>query len=340
MSTVTPPRSRPKPDAAVDDRRDGGPKPAPAKPPGDPRLKALWRFAISITLFTIAGALVLGFENSYAQPLVALATAYPLELLLEKLDAWSCKRQPRYRGGFRALVEFLLPAHIMALSVGLLLYPGTRMVPIVFTVAVATCSKYILTVTVRGKRKHFLNPSNFGLAVTLLVIPSVGISPPYQFTEGVAQNSVLAWLIPAGVIMTGTALNVQLTKKWPLILGWLGGFLVQAVLRAGIFGTPLIAPLIPLTGLVFWLYTNYMITDPGTTPIKPRNQFIFGASVALVYGLLVSVHIVFGLFFALTIVCALRGLVLVAPEWRAALARSRLRPSTARVSEAAQDVAS
>ena len=47
---------------------------------------------------------------------------------------------------------------------------------------------------------------------------------------------------------------------------------------------------LPLTGLVFWLYTNYMITDPGTTPVKPRNQVIFGAAVGIAYGVLVVAH--------------------------------------------------
>jgi enediyne biosynthesis protein E5 len=47
-----------------------------------------------------------------------------------------------------------------------------------------------------------------------------------------------------------------------------------------------------------------MITDPGTTPARPRDQMVFGGVTALVYGALVLVHVSFGLFFALTIVCA------------------------------------
>ena len=39
-------------------------------------------------------------------------------------------------------------------------------------------------------------------------------------------------------------------------------------------------------------------------------QVVFGASVAAVYGLLVTAHVVFGLFFALTIVTAARGALL------------------------------
>jgi hypothetical protein len=51
-----------------------------------------------------------------------------------------------------------------------------------------------------------------------------------------------------------------------------------------------------------------MVTDPGTTPSQPLDQVIFGSGVAAIYGLLMVNHIVFGLFFALTTVCILRGL--------------------------------
>ena len=32
-----------------------------------------------------------------------------------------------------------------------------------------------------------------------------------------------------------------------------------------------------MTGVAFILYTNYMVTDPGTTPSKPAAQFAFAA---------------------------------------------------------------
>jgi hypothetical protein len=53
-----------------------------------------------------------------------------------------------------------------------------------------------------------------------------------------------------------------------------------------------------------------MIPDPATTPLAPARQALFGAAVALTYGVLQLLHVVFGLFFALLIVCAIRGLSL------------------------------
>ena len=59
--------------------------------------------------------------------------------------------------------------------------------------------------------------------------------------------------------------------------------------------------------IAFILFTLYMIPDPATTPINAWRQALFGFSVAAVYGILQVLHIVFGLFFALVIVCAIRG---------------------------------
>jgi len=271
----------------------------------DKRNAALCRFAISITALTIAGAVWLGFEDSWLQPVVALATAYALELVLETLDAWSAHRPARYRGGASAFVHSLLPAHITGLSIALLLYPNSRLWAIAFATAVGIASKFLFRVPVGDGRRHFLNPSNLGISVTLLLFPWVGISPPYQFTEYV--TGAADWILPAIVLAAGTMLNAKLTGKMPLILAWVAGFAAQACIRWSLFGTSLVSALLPMTGLVFVLYTNYMITDPGTSPFARRPQIVFGAAVAAAYGALVSFHVVFGMFFGLTIVTMLRG---------------------------------
>jgi hypothetical protein len=295
--------------------------------PLERRNAALRRFGVSITAFTIAGAFWLGFEDSWAQPVVALLTAYVLDLTLETLEAWAQRRRPRYLGGPSAFVNYMLPAHISALSIALLVYPNARLWPIVFATAVAVSSKFVLRAPVDGGWRHFLNPSNVGISLTLILFPWVGISPPYQFTENIF--GLLDWIVPAAVLASGTLLNAKLTGKGPLILGWIVAFALQGIVRATVNGTPLVAPLMPMTGLVFVLYTNYMITDPGTTPLGRRAQVAFGAATAAVYGALVSAHVVFGLFFALTIVCAARGVGLYLLALRP-LVRRRTLPVPAR----------
>jgi enediyne biosynthesis protein E5 len=280
------------------------------------RLNALKRFAAAITILSILGHFFLGFEQSWAQPLVALATAYGLDLILERISAWQECRRPQFAGGFRPLVEFLLPAHITGLAVAMLLYANDRLWPIAFATAVGVGSKWIIRVPVGKGYRHCFNPSNTGIGLTLLLFPWVGISPPYQFTENLIGPGDL--FLPGIIVLSGTFLNTRFTNRVPLILGWLGGFVLQAILRSSIQATPLAAALLPMSGMAFLLFTFYMVTDPGTTPSTPLGQFAFGGAVAAAYAVLMIFHVVFGLFFALLAVCALRGLSLVVlAAWRA-----------------------
>jgi Na+-translocating ferredoxin:NAD+ oxidoreductase RnfD subunit len=244
---------------------------------------------------------------------VALLAAYSVELLLELIDA-RCKKRPlRFLGGGpRKFVEFLLSAHITGLACAMLLYANERFGPVVFAAVVAICSKAVLRGPFGGGTRHFFNPSNFGITVTLLVFSWVSVAPPYQFTENMTGFG--DWILPAVIVCTGTFLNARFTKRLPLIAAWLGGFVAQAGLRSLFLDTPFEAGLIPMTGVAFILYTFYMVTDPATTPAGRRDQIGFGLSVAAVYGVLMVAHVVFGLFFALTIVCACRGLCMYAMQ--------------------------
>ena len=279
------------------------------------RMGGLRRFALAISLFNIAGHTLLGFEQSLAQPLVALATAYSMEILLEMLDAWSKKRPTRFAGqGLIGWMDFLLSAHITGLAVAMLLYANERLWPIALAAAIAIGSKAIFRVSVGQGSRHYFNPSNLGIAATLLLFPWVGIAPPYMFSENLHGPG--DWILPGFIILSGTFLNARFTKRLPLIGTWLSCFAFQALLRHWFFDASLTAALLPMTGVAFILFTFYMVTDPATTPTAPRSQIIFGASVAATYGLLMTAHVVFGLFFALCIVCIGRGVVLYAVAQR------------------------
>lgn len=302
------------------------------------RLPALRRFAVAITILNVLGHFVLGFEQSWAQPLVALATAYALELALEAVGAWAEHRRPQFIGGWCALVDFLLPGHITALAVSMLLYANDRLWVIAFATAVGIGSKTLIRVSVApGRVRHCLNPSNTGIAMTLLLFPWVGIAPPYQFTENL--DGVGDWILPGIIVLSGTFLNTRFTGRVPLILAWVGGFVLQAGIRSGLQGTPMVAAILPVTGVAFLLFTFYMVTDPATTPSTMWGQFAFGGAVAATYGLLTASHIVFGLFFSLLIVCSVRGLGLAALAWARRPAPAPVeRAMPARVSIAASSV--
>jgi hypothetical protein len=65
-----------------------------------------------------------------------------------------------------------------------------------------------------------------------------------------------------------------------------------------------------MTSAAFIVFTLYMIPDPATTPIKMRRQVAFGFAVATLYGFLQASHVVYGLFIALLLTSAIRGLAL------------------------------
>jgi hypothetical protein len=328
MTTITRPAGSPPPDSP----------PPGSPPPGDPtagrpsgaadakpadggrgrdvRYLALRNFAISLSVFNVLGYTVLGFEQPWLWPFLALATGYTVELAFEKLSAWAERREPRYRGrGARGLYEFLLPAHITSLAVNMLLYANNQWWPIMFGVTVGVAQKHVLKAPINGRMRHFMNPSNFGIAMTLLAFGSwVSIAPPYHFTEH--ANTLFRIMIPFIIIAAGTVINAMLTRRVMLIMGWMGAFAIQALLRHLIWDVALFSALGVMSGVAFVLFTNYMITDPGTSPARGRAQFIFGSSVGVVYGVLMLFNVVYTLFFATAIVCGLRGLGWWVAHWR------------------------
>jgi enediyne biosynthesis protein E5 len=283
-------------------------EPTAQAPRHDPKVvTALRRFAISISIFNIFGYALLGFEQPWTWPFIALATAYTVEIVLEIIGARVENRTPRFAGnGFRGLMEFLYPAHITGLALNMLIYVNDQVLVMMFGVAVAVGAKWVLRTPVRGRLRHFMNPSNLGITIILLLFPWASIAPPYHFTEHV--DTWVGWLIVVIIVISGTILNAKLTGRMWLIAGWLGAFVLQAVLRGVVFGTSIPAALVMMTGVAFVLFTNYMITDPGTSPSKPAAQIAFGGGIAMLYGLLMIVHVAYGLFFATTAVCLIRGL--------------------------------
>lgn len=279
----------------------------------DKRLTGLARFAIAITLLNVLGHLWLGFEQSWITPFIALGAGYFTEFAGETAQAMADGRRPRYMGRPGAVVAFFLPAHISGLAVGMLLFAADQLWIVAFASSLAVASKWLIRVPVempngRLGTRHVLNPSNFGITATLLLFPSVGIAPPYQFSEN--TSGVLDWFLPFVVIVTGSLLNTKLTGRMTLIIAWVAAFALQAVVRGLIHDTPIAAGLMPMTGFAFVLFSFYMITDPATSPSGRVNQVIFAFAVAGAYALFMELHIVFGLFYALTLVTAARGAAL------------------------------
>jgi len=287
-------------------------------PTKSPRLRlfALWYFTTLMIVWNVVGHTVLGFEQSWASPLVAVFTAIAVSMLFDWVDARARDRELRFAGSLGDFLNFLPACLIPGFACAMLLYSNERLSPLVFAVVLSIGSKLIFRAPVgNGHTQHFFNPSNLGVGATLLLFPEVSFAPPYHFTENVTGIWDLG--IPLIVLATGIVVHALFTGRLPLVAAWVGGFIVQGVIRAAIAGTPLFVPLMPMTSAAFIIFTLYMIPDPATTPLKPARQALFGFAVAAVYGVIQALHLVFGLFYALLVVAGIRGLSLhVFDLWR------------------------
>lgn len=280
------------------------PKGSPAR-----RLFALWYFTILMTVWNILGHTILGFEQAWAAPVVAVGTCIVMQFLLEWVDATAKGRVPRYKGGWKNTVNMLPPALIPGFAIGMLLYSNEQLWVLVFCSILAIGSKVLLRAPVApGVFQHVFNPSNVAVALTFLLFPWVGMAPPYHFVENLDNTGKT--VVPIVVLVSGLIVHFFFTGRMPLVAAWIAGFAAQALVRAWLFGMPPLAPLVPMTGTAFIVFTLYMIPDPATTPLKPLRQVGFGLATAAVYGVIQALHLVFGLFFALVLVCLVRGVFL------------------------------
>jgi Na+-translocating ferredoxin:NAD+ oxidoreductase RnfD subunit len=266
------------------------------------------------TVFTILGHTVFGFEQPVAQVFVALITGHSCALFFEWVDAKASGITPGYAGGgIRKAIDFLLSAHMTSITLSFLLYFNQRLWITALTVALAIGSKYVLRVRHNGRLQHFMNPSNFAIAVVLITYQWTGVLP-WGFT--IDLHGVWDLLIPIAIVMLGMRLNLLFTGRIPTVVSWLATFIVLGTARALLFQTPIASQLVVLTGIPMVLFTFYMITDPQTSPSRLRSQIFFGGGIAFTYSVLLMLHVQYTMFYSVTIICGLRGLWLIAQSLR------------------------
>src|SRR5438067_2181809 len=81
-----------------------------------------------------------------------MRVAYGTELVNELIESRISGRLPRYSGSIVNLAEFLLPAHIAGLAVGMLLYAAENVAAIAFAASIAVGSKYMFRMVVGVSR--------------------------------------------------------------------------------------------------------------------------------------------------------------------------------------------
>ena len=233
--------------------------PAQAQAPGrsfvataiDPR----YLIVFLITLVLVLGEARYGILGGYDR----LATTLGICLVTEIVLSW----------WLRGKVANLASAYITGISLSLLIKPQANILwPFALGAFLSIASKYVLVY--RGR--HLWNPSNFGIALLLLVAADSVAVLSHQWGNDLRINLVI-WTF--GLVIAWRARVLHVT------LAYVACFVVFALLRNLIVGGPLLAELAPITGPMYQLFVFFMVTDPRTTVSTRTGRIIVVAIVAL-----------------------------------------------------------
>jgi Na+-transporting NADH:ubiquinone oxidoreductase subunit NqrB len=263
----------------------------------DPRLLQV----AFLSFFLTAGLTVLHFDLPLWQPPLILATACATQWAMTRL-----LRLPSV--GYSSVI-------ISSLGLSLLLRTDLPWM-LVLAAFAAIASKFL--VRVRGK--HIFNPTNFGLALAMLITPHAWCSPS-QWGESTAA---IAWFAILGFAVAHRAFRSDIS------LAFLASWILLKTARVLYLGQ---------RGAVLWhqlavgsliIFTFFMISDPKTTPNSRAGRVVFAVSVAAL-----AFYLQHGLWKYNTLIWALLFLSPLVPLIDVVLRGDRFQwPGPPRVSEA------
>ena len=213
-----------------------------------------------ITLVLVVGEWRYGILGGYERLLTTLGVCVITEVFL----SW----------WLRGRVANIASAYITGISLALLTKPQANMLwPFALGAFLAITSKYVLTY--RGR--HLWNPSNFSIALLLLIAADSVAVLSHQWGNDLRINLVI-WAF--GLVIAWRAKVLHVT------LAYVACFIVFALIRNLIVGGPLLAELAPITGPMYQLFVFFMVTDPRTTVSTRKGRIVVVATVALVESLI------------------------------------------------------
>ena len=227
-----------------------------------------------ITCILLAGHLSFGILESYPKTLLAILTSIALELVLGRIF-------------FRKWIH-PASAYITGISVGILVR-SPAFWPYALCAAISITSKYVL----RIKNRHIWNPSNFGISVMLFLAADSVASLSIQWGN---------YLWPMLVIWALGSVIIARLHRFHITAIYVVSFLVFALLRSWMTGSPWQSEVAPITGPMYQLFIFFMITDPKTTVRSKRGQCIVVFLVAVVEMILRLRQVVYAPFYALFMV--------------------------------------
>ena len=223
--------------------------------PGVPKLFGIdVRFVppIFITLILLVGHFTAGFLESPERTILAIVAAMAAEVILGRL--------------FTGKWPHLASAYITGISVGILVR-SPAFWPYALCSVISITSKYVI----RWKGRHLWNPSNFGIAVMLLLAARDFTTLSIQWGNNLAPM-VITWIIGAFI--------VSRLKRFHITLTYVISFIAFSFLRSAITHDPWQAEIAPITGPMYQLFIFFMITDPKSTVLTKKGQILVAFLIA------------------------------------------------------------
>lgn len=244
-------------------------------------MKALRSFPGSMYVVTIAFLLLLAAVASYKQ------AAFPVSLLLAILAC--CVLDLLIARFFlkRKQLRFPYSGFISGTIIGSIAPVNAPAAAILVAAAIAVASKYVI----RLKGRHVFNPATLGLLVSLWLFGLGEVwwaASPILWVAGLAVPLTLLFVVAnyqAGKLrvsipfLAATAIMYAATQ-----------FIAVPFTAAGLFTF--------FSSLPFY-FAFIMLSEPKTSPNTPREQIVFGVSVAVLVFALEQVHVKYAFFIAL-----------------------------------------
>lgn len=233
----------------------GSPALAPSAPGWARFLDPRWLITALITVILVVGELRYSILGDLDRLAVALAVCMGSELAL----SWA--RDGRVRS--------LQSAYISGVSLTLLTKPlAGALWPFVLGALLAIGSKYALT----WHGRHLWNPTNFAIAVLILVAPDSLTILSHEFGNDVRVNAVI-WCLGLVIVWRAKVLHISVT--------YVIAFLAFAGLRSLLTGAAWLVEVTPITGPMYQLFVFFMVTDPATTVSTRRGRITVAVCVAV-----------------------------------------------------------
>ena len=173
----------------------------------------------------------------------------------------------------------LKSALITSMSLCLMFKAGHPFIAMLAAV-LSISSKYVFNY----KGKHFFNPANFGIIVSILLTGKGWISPGQW-----GNDAVIIYLVGAAGLMI-----LLKVKRLETSVAFLFTFLLAEYIRTTIYiGWEPEVFIHKITNGSLWLFAFFMITDPVSTPDHPKARIIWAAATGILAFVLGNFYFVY-----------------------------------------------